>query len=104
MALLQQILVAGPDSALYQELVQKRGLTGEVEGGVRLPGTDGVAELFMGFERRFDAHGAAAPHMASTPPKTISAICAMGIQSQPEWMKVAFVVRDSFSLEAVISS
>jgi zinc protease len=38
MALLQQILVAGPDSALYQELVQKRGLTGEVEGGVNLLG------------------------------------------------------------------
>ena len=49
MALLQQILVAGPDSRLYQELVQKRGLTGEVEGGVepagqpvRLPGADAV--------------------------------------------------------------
>jgi len=38
MALLQQILVAGPDSRLYQELVQKRGLTGEVEGGANLLG------------------------------------------------------------------
>ncbi|HTS80421.1 MAG TPA: pitrilysin family protein [Myxococcaceae bacterium] len=38
MALLQQILVEGPDSRLYQELVQKRGLTGEVEGGANLLG------------------------------------------------------------------
>jgi zinc protease len=38
MALIQQILVAGPDSRIYQELVQKRGLTGEVEGGANLLG------------------------------------------------------------------
>jgi predicted Zn-dependent peptidase len=38
MALIQQILVAGPDSRMYQELVQKRGLTGEVEGGANLLG------------------------------------------------------------------
>ena len=38
MALLQQILVEGPDSRLYQELVQKRGLTGEVSGGANLLG------------------------------------------------------------------
>jgi zinc protease len=38
MALIQQILVAGRDSRLYQELVQKRGLTGEVEGGANLLG------------------------------------------------------------------
>ena len=39
MALIQQILVAGPDSWLYQELVQKRGLTGEVSGGANLLGS-----------------------------------------------------------------
>jgi len=38
MALIQQILVAGPDSRMYQELVQKRGFTGEVEGGANLLG------------------------------------------------------------------
>jgi predicted Zn-dependent peptidase len=38
MALLQQILVEGADSRLYQELVQKRGLTGEVSGGSNLLG------------------------------------------------------------------
>ena len=38
MALLNQILVEGNDSRLYQELVQKRGITGEVEGGVNLLG------------------------------------------------------------------
>jgi predicted Zn-dependent peptidase len=39
MALIQQILVAGPDSWLHQELVQKRGLAGEVEGGANLLGS-----------------------------------------------------------------
>lgn len=29
---------------------------GEVEGGVRLHGSDGVAEFFVGYESRFDAH------------------------------------------------
>ena len=29
---------------------------GEVEGGVRLHGSEGVAEFFVGFESRFDAH------------------------------------------------
>jgi hypothetical protein len=29
---------------------------GEIEGGVRLLGNDGVAELFVGYESRFDAH------------------------------------------------
>jgi predicted Zn-dependent peptidase len=38
MALIQQILLQGHDSRLYQELVQKRGITGEVEGGVNLLG------------------------------------------------------------------
>jgi len=38
MALLQQILVDGSDSRLYQELVQKRGLSGEVNGGANLLG------------------------------------------------------------------
>ena len=38
MAILDQILVEGRDSRLYQELVQKRGLTGEVEGGANLLG------------------------------------------------------------------
>jgi hypothetical protein len=29
---------------------------GEIEGGIRLLGEGGVAEFFVGFERRFDAH------------------------------------------------
>ena len=29
---------------------------GEIEGGIRLLGEAGVAEFFIGFERRFDAH------------------------------------------------
>ena len=36
MGLLDQILVQGKDSRLYQALVQKAGLTGDVEGGINL--------------------------------------------------------------------
>ena len=42
--------------AVSPELQRNTQRGGEVEGGIRLPGSDGVAELFMGFERRFDAH------------------------------------------------
>lgn len=38
------------------ELQRNTQKGGEMEGGVRLLGEDGVAELFMGFERRFDAY------------------------------------------------
>ena len=34
MGLIDQLLVQGPDSRLYQSLVQKRGLTGSVSGGI----------------------------------------------------------------------
>lgn len=38
MVLLDEILIEGDDSVLYQELVQKRGITGEVSGGINLLG------------------------------------------------------------------
>jgi predicted Zn-dependent peptidase len=38
MGLLDQILIEGEDSLLYEELVKKRGYTGEVEGGINLLG------------------------------------------------------------------
>jgi predicted Zn-dependent peptidase len=38
MGLLDQILIEGQDSLLYQELVKKRGYTGEVEGGINMLG------------------------------------------------------------------
>jgi zinc protease len=38
MILLDQILIEGDDSLLHQELVQKRGFTGGVEGGINLLG------------------------------------------------------------------
>jgi predicted Zn-dependent peptidase len=38
MTLLDQILIEGDDSLLHQELVQKRGYTGGVEGGINLLG------------------------------------------------------------------
>jgi len=38
MGLLDQVLMQGNDSRLYQTLVQKRGLTGSVDGGINLLG------------------------------------------------------------------
>ena len=38
MGLIDQILLQGDDSLLHQELVQKRGLTGDVSGGINLLG------------------------------------------------------------------
>jgi zinc protease len=38
MGLLSQLLSDGRDSELYQELVQRKGLTGEVDGGINLLG------------------------------------------------------------------
>jgi zinc protease len=38
MILLDEILIEGDDSLLHQELVQKRGITGGVEGGINLLG------------------------------------------------------------------
>ncbi|MDQ3809490.1 MAG: insulinase family protein, partial [Chloroflexota bacterium] len=38
MGLIDQILLQGKDSRLYQALVQRRGLTGEVSGGINLLG------------------------------------------------------------------
>jgi zinc protease len=38
MILLDEILLEGDDSVLHQELVQKRGITGSVEGGINLLG------------------------------------------------------------------
>jgi len=38
MALLDQMLIEGDDSILHQELVQKRGITGSVNGGINLLG------------------------------------------------------------------
>jgi predicted Zn-dependent peptidase len=38
MGLIEQMLIEGDDSLLHQELVQKRGLTDSVEGGINLLG------------------------------------------------------------------
>jgi zinc protease len=42
MGLLDQVLVQGKDSRLYQALVQKNGITGEVEGGIN----SGLGDMF----------------------------------------------------------
>ena len=38
MGLIDQILIEGDDSLIYEELVQKRGMTGGIEGGINLLG------------------------------------------------------------------
>jgi len=38
MALIDEMLIEGDDSVLHQELVQKRGITGDVNGGINLLG------------------------------------------------------------------
>jgi zinc protease len=38
MGVIDQILIEGDDSLIYQELVQKRGMTGSIEGGINLLG------------------------------------------------------------------
>ena len=60
MGLLDQILVQGRDSRLYQALVQKRGFTGDVSGGINLLGNmfnvDGPGALdHLALPRRRDA-------------------------------------------------
>jgi predicted Zn-dependent peptidase len=60
--LLDQMIVQGRDSALHQKLVQEKGLTGEVAGGVNLLGNPwnyegpmlGMAYLFHDKERSAD--------------------------------------------------
>ena len=39
MGLIDQILIEGDDSLMHQELVQKRGMTGSIEGGINLLGS-----------------------------------------------------------------
>src|SRR5205085_1826578 len=38
MGMMDQLLVQGDDSLLYQELVKRRGFTGEVNGGINMLG------------------------------------------------------------------
>jgi len=56
MGLIDQILIEGNDSLLYQELVQKRGLTDNVEGGINLLGNmfDYKGPMLMIADLRYD--------------------------------------------------
>jgi len=64
MGLLEQMLVQGDDSFLRQELVQKRGLTDSVEGGINLLGNmfDYNGPMILSADLTFDA---------STKPETV---------------------------------
>jgi zinc protease len=64
MGLLEQMLVEGDDSFLRQELVQKRGLTDSVEGGINLLGNmfDYNGPMILSADLTFDA---------STKPETV---------------------------------
>ena len=56
MGLIEQMLIEGNDSLLYQELVQKRGLTDSVEGGINLLGNmfDYKGPMLMIADVRYD--------------------------------------------------
>jgi len=64
MGLIEQMLVEGDDSLLRQELVQKRGLTDSVEGGINLLGNmfDYNGPMILSADLTFDA---------STKPETL---------------------------------
>jgi predicted Zn-dependent peptidase len=64
MGLIEQILIEGDDSALRQELVQKRGLTDSVEGGINLLGNmfDYNGPMILSADLTFDS---------STKPETV---------------------------------
>jgi predicted Zn-dependent peptidase len=64
MGLIEQILIEGDDSLLRQELVQKRGLTDSVEGGINLLGNmfDYSGPMILSADLTFDA---------STKPETV---------------------------------
>ncbi len=74
MGVIDQLLLQGDDSLLYQELVQKRGLTGNVSGGINLLGNlynyDGpmlwMASLFYDPTTKPDAILAAADSAIDT--------------------------------------
>ena len=57
MGLLEQMLIEGDDSLLRQELVQKRGLTDNVEGGINLLGNmfDYYGPMILSADLTFDA-------------------------------------------------
>ncbi|HUQ32789.1 MAG TPA: insulinase family protein, partial [Pyrinomonadaceae bacterium] len=79
MGLLDQILLQGEDSLLYQELVKKRGFTASVPGGINLLGNmfnyNGPM-LWMGY--LFHDNG-------KTPDEILSAVDSVieGVQSKP---------------------
>jgi len=56
MGLIEQMLVEGDDSLLHKELVQKRGLTDSVDGGINLLGNmfDYYGPMLMAIEIRYD--------------------------------------------------
>ncbi|MGB7844183.1 MAG: pitrilysin family protein [Candidatus Acidiferrum sp.] len=56
MGLIEQMLVEGDDSLLHKELVQKRGLTGGVDGGINLLGNmfNYYGPMLLTAEARFD--------------------------------------------------
>jgi len=57
MGLIEQMLIEGDDSLLRQELVQKRGLTDSVEGGINLLGNmfDYYGPMILSADLTFDA-------------------------------------------------
>jgi zinc protease len=73
MGLIEQMLIEGDDSLLRQELVQKRGLTDSVEGGINLLGNmfDYNGPMTLSADLTFDA---------STKPETVIEAIDMAVE------------------------
>jgi len=73
MGLIEQMLIEGDDSLLRQELVQKRGLTDSVEGGINLLGNmfDYNGPMTLSADLTFDA---------STKPETVMEAIDMAVE------------------------
>jgi zinc protease len=91
MGLLDQILLQGKDSRLYQAIVQRRGLAGEVDGGIN-----------VGLGNMFNINGPAlwTAHLIHDADKTADAIIAV-IDEEIERLQKEPVDKDTLELARV---
>lgn len=91
MGLLDQILLQGKDSRLYQAIVQRRGLAGEVEGGIN-----------VGLGTMFNIHGPAlwVAHLIHDTDRSADAILAV-IDEEIERLRREPVDRETMDLARV---
>ena len=86
MGLIDQMLIEGDDSRLYQELVQKRGLTDSVNGGINLLGNmfDYNGPMLLVADLRYDP--TTARHRAGRPWTRRLRRCARSQSTRSCWI------------------